>query len=133
MKQKVKVFQVIRGAFDSNGNLIPKEKRTTKVTCIGTVITPNREVSYIKERIWNLFNWTCWWRSDRKGSYIQAIRKGFRDYGFRFFPNSNARGYCNGDIFFKLNNKWHIALSVGWDEADSYEEALKICIENQRW
>lgn len=137
MKHKIKVFQIVRTAFNSSGFLLPKEKRTTKVVCIGNVITPNikpnSEPLYIEEEIWNLFNWTCWGGQNRHKSYIKAIRKGFRYRGFRVFPNSNARGYCNGDIFFKLDGVWRVALSHGWKFAYSYEEALKICIESQRW
>lgn len=48
-------------------------------------------------------------------------------------PNFNAQGYCNSDIFFKLGDKWMIAKSFGWDKANSYEEAVSIVINQQRY
>lgn len=130
--EKVKVFQLRRKAFDSNGYLIPKEQRTNKILCIGTVIVPKNKTEFVEDAIWDLFNWTCWWH-DKFNTYLKGLRRGFRKQGYRCFPNSNAQGYCNSDIFFKLKDKWMIAKSVGWDSADSYEEAVNKVIENQRW
>ena len=123
MKRKIKVYQLQRKVFDSNGNLIPKYQRKNKILCIGTVIVPKNEI-LVEETIWDLFNWTCWWH-DKFDTYLKAIRKGFRKQGYRCFPNSNAKGYCNSDIFFKLDDKWMIATPFGWDVADSYEEAVE--------
>jgi len=128
---KVKVFQFQQKAFDSEGNVIPKDKRKNKIVCIGTVIVPKNKKDFIEDAIWNLFNWTCWWHHRKINIYLKGIRKGFRNRGYRCFPNSNARGYCNSDIFFKLEDKWMIAKSVGWNKADSYEEAVNIVIKQQ--
>lgn len=128
---KVKVFQLQQKKFDSKGNIIPKEQRKNKIVCIGTVIVPKNKKDFIREEIWDLFNWTCWWNHRKINIYLKGIRKGFRKQGYRCFPNSNARGYCNSDIFFKLENKWMIAKSFGWDKADSYEEAVNIVIKQQ--
>ena len=135
MKRKIKVYQLFRRAFDSEGNLIPKEQRTNKILCIGTVLVPSNKKDFIEECIWDLFNWTCWGgaRGKRYDGYLSAIRKGFRKDGYRCFPNSNARGYCNSDIFFQLEDKWRIAKSFGWDIADSYDEAVKKVIEQQHY
>ena len=131
---KVKVFQLQQKRFDSEGNIIPKDKRKNKIVCIGTVIVPKNKKDFIEEEIWDLFNWTCWGgcRGQNYNGYLSAIRKGFRKQGYRCFPNSNAQGYCNSDIFFKLEDKWLIAKSVGWDKADSYEEAVNIVINQSK-
>ena len=129
---KVKVFQLIRKSFDSNGHLIPKERRTNKIVCIGTVIVPKNKTEFVEDSIWDLFNWTCWWH-DKFNTYLRDLRRGFRKQGYRCFPNSNARGYCNSDIFFKLGDKWMIAKPVGWDKANSYEEAVEKIIKQQIW
>lgn len=134
MKRKIKVYQLIRKSFDEEGNILPKEQRTNKIVCIGTVITPKKDKGVIEEAIWDLFNWTCWYHRDKHlNPYLKVLRKGLRKYGYRFFPNSNAQGYCNSDIFFKLDNIWRIARSVGWGSADSYEEAVNIVIKQQRF
>ena len=133
MKKKIKVYQLFRKAFDSEGNLIPKEQRTNKILCIGTVIVPKNKKDFVEEAIWDLFNWTCWWYYRKINIYLKGIRKGFRKQGYRCFPNSNAQGYCNSDIFFKLEDKWMIAKSFGWDTADSYDEAVKKVIEQQHY
>ena len=36
-------------------------------------------------------------------------------------------------FFFKLEDKWMIAKSIGWDKVDSYEEAVNIIIKQQRF
>lgn len=125
--EKVKVFQLQQRKFDSNGNVIPKDKRRNKIVCIGTVIVPKNKKDFIEEEIWGLFNWTCWWH-DKFNTYLKGLRRGFRKQGYRCFPNSNAQGFCNSDIFFKLGDKWMIAKSFGWDEANSYEEAVRLVI-----
>ena len=131
---KVKVFQLQQKKFDSEGYIIPKDKRKNKIVCIGTVIVPKNKKDFIEEAIWDLFNWTCWGgcRGQNYNRYLSAIRKGFRKQGYRCFPNSNAQGYCNSDIFFKLEDKWMIAKSVGWDTANSYEEAVNIVINQSK-
>ena len=91
-------------------------------------MVPKNKKYFVEETIWDLFNWTCWWH-DKFDTYLKGIRKGFRKQGYRCFPNSNARGYCNSDIFFKLEDKWMISKPVGWDVADSYEEAVKKVIQ----
>ena len=99
---KVKVFQLQQQKADSEGNIIPKDKRKNKIVCIGTVIVPkNKKGFFVEEKIWDLFNWTCWWRG-KFDTYLKGIRKGFRKQGYRCFPNSNAQGYCNSDIFFQI-------------------------------
>ena len=131
---KTKVYQVIRKAFDSDGNLIPKEQRSTKVLCIGTVVIPERKKGeeLIEESIWDLFNWTCWGWSDRKDAYKLGIHKGIRKQGIRMFPNKKADGFCNSDIFFQMWGIWYVAKHCGWDTtAKTYEEAKNICINNQ--
>lgn len=130
---KVKIFQLQQKKSDSKGNIIPKDKRKNKIVCIGTVIVPKNKKDFIEDAIWDLFNWTCWWRHDKFNTYLKGLRKGFRKQGYRCFPNSNAQGYCNSDIFFKLGDKWMIAKSFGWDKANSYEEAVNIVIKQQRF
>ena len=79
---KVKVFQLQQKAFDSKGNIIPKDKRKNKIVCIGTVIVPkNKRKDFVREAIWDLFNWTCWWRA-KFNTYLKGIRKGFRRRGY---------------------------------------------------
>lgn len=130
---KVKVYQVIKKSFNKQGLLLPKEERTFKVMCIGTVIVPKNKKEFIEEVIWDLFNWICWWYDKHLNTYLRAIRKGFRKRGYRCFPNSNARGYCNSDIFFKLEDKWIIAMPVGWDTADTFDEAAQKIINNGKY
>lgn len=133
---KTKVYQVIREAFDKDGYLMPKEQRTTKVLCIGTVVIPDRKngEDHLEESIWDLFNWTCWGWGDRVKAYDKGIRKGIRSRGIRMFPNRNSEGYCNSDIFFQMWGTWYVAKSSGWDtSAKTYEEAKNICINNQRY
>jgi hypothetical protein len=129
---KVKVFQLQQKKFDSEGNIIPKDKRKNKIVCIGTVIVPKNKKDFIEEAIWDLFNWTCWnWGKLIDKSWIYGIRNGIRRDGFRMFPTRKAKGFCNSDIFFKLEDKWMIAKSFGWDKANSYEEAVRIVINQQ--
>lgn len=125
---KVKVFQVFRNSFDADGNLLPREQRTSKIFCIGTVLLPiiNEDS---EENIWHLFNWTCWRERDRR----KAIKRGFRYHGIRFLPNSNARGYCNSDIFFNMGGAWHVAEHSGWSSFASYAEAAERCMALQRF
>ena len=131
--EKIKVFQLQRKAFDSNGYLIPKEQRTNKILCIGTVLVPKNKTQFVEDAIWDLFNWTCWnWGKLQMKSWIYGIRNGIRRDGYRSFPNHNSYGYCNSDIFFKLKDKWMIAKSVGWDKAGSYEEAVEKIIKQQK-
>lgn len=125
--EKVKVFQLQQRKFDSNGNVISKDKRRNKIVCIGIVIVPKNKKDFVEDEIWDLFNWTCWWH-DKFNTYLKGLRRGFRKQGYRCFPNSNAQGFCNSDIFFKLGDKWMIAKSFGWDEANSYEEAVRLVI-----
>ena len=125
MRQKIKVFQNIKRCFDKNGNKIPPEERKIVTVCIGTVLTPKHKEPD-EEIIWHLFNWACWYK-DRK----HGIKKGFNYSGYRCFPNNNARGYCNGDIFFEMNGQWFIALSFGWTYATSYENAVRISRQKQ--
>ena len=133
MKQKIKVYQIFADRCDKNGNYIPKEERTIRVACIGTVITPKNERPLTDEAIWDLFNWTCWgWGKLRGKSWIYGIRNGIRRDGFRMFPTHNARGYCNSDIFFKMNNKWYAAQHYGFATFDTMEEAKQACIDNIR-
>lgn len=134
MKQKVKVFQLQHRVFDSEGNIIPRDKLKNKIVCIGTVIVPKNKKDFVEDVIWDLFNWTCWnWGKLNGKSWIYGLRNGIRRDGFRMFPTRKAKGFCNSDIFFKLGDKWMIAKSFGWDTADSYEEAVNIVIEQQRF
>ena len=55
---KVKVFQLQQKRSDSEGNIIPKDKRKNKIVCIGTVIVPKNKKDFVEEAIWDLFNWS---------------------------------------------------------------------------
>ena len=122
---KIKVFQIIWNVFDNKGNIIPKEQRTFKIDCIGTVIVPKNKKDFIEDSVWDLFNWTCWWYDKHLNTYLKGLRKGFRRQGYRCFPNSNARGYCNSDICFFNGDKWCVAKSVGWEYFDNKEDAFE--------
>ena len=131
MKQKIKVYQTQVIHFDKKGNFIPRNSRKHKIVCIGTVIIPKNKCPMIEESIWDLFNWTCWdWGKLRRKSWIYGIRNGIRRDGFRMFPTIFARGFCNSDIFFFMNNKWYAAAHFGFETFDSKEEAIEFCKEN---
>lgn len=132
--RKVKVYQVRSEHFDKQGNFIKRDQRVPKVFCIGTVILPKREKPMSEESIWDLFNWTCWgWGKLRGKAWILGIRKGIRRNGYRMFPNHNAQGFCNSDIFMRINGKWMVAEHCGFNEVESYDEAVKRAMENSRF
>lgn len=135
MRQKIKVYQVqIVRRFDELHNPIPWHLRKFKVVCIGTVITPKSKRILMNEDIWDLFNWTCWnWgKIGRQNAWIYGIRNGIRRDGFRMFPNRNAQGFCNSDIFFFMDGVWHAAAHVGFQSFSSRDEAIEFCKENIR-
>lgn len=124
-ERKIKVYQVVRPYRNKHG-VIPKEERRTMTLCIGTIIMPKHHVENAEERIWEMFNWTCWRSSERGGEWLKAVRNGLRISGMRMFPNVNARGYCNSDIFFLQNGRWMVARSYGWETADSFKDAERM-------
>lgn len=139
---KTKVFQVFRDAFDAKGNRIPKGKRKFRTLCIGEVVFAknanfdiNDDARDIREEIWDAFNWTCWGCSNRRNMWLAAVRKGMKSPSgwFRFYPYTTARGYCNGDIFFRIGTDVCVATSCGWETVGTYAEAEAIIKENMRY
>lgn len=133
MRQKIKVYQVQVVRFDKKGNSLPKCLRSHKVVCIGTVITPKSERQMTNETIWDLFNWTCWdWGKLSGKSWIYGIRNGIKRDGFKMYPTTSAQGFCNSDIFFFMNDKWHAAAHCLFETFERKEDAIEFCKKNIR-
>ena len=53
------------------------------------------------------------------------------DFGVNFTPD--YRGFCNDDLIVHMNGKFHVSVSYGWKEFDTFDEALEHCKNESYW
>lgn len=142
---KTKVFQVFCEKYSDKGEYLSRDQRKYKTICIGEVVFTDRVdmtldnnicgKNDVRDEIWDAFNWTCWGCRNRRNMRLYAIRKGMRHPSgwFKFYPYPTSRGYCNADIFFRLDGVFYAAKFCGWAGFDTFAEAERYIIDKMRF
>ena len=79
------------------------------------------------EEIWDCCNNSCWWDEE---DYKQM-----KDYQGQFAVEFTDKymGYCNDDLIIEMKGKLHVAKDYGWEECNTFEEALGYVEEHGDW
>ena len=95
-----------------------------EVPLIATIYSDNESL----EAIWDCCNNSCWYGENWEN--MEDYNRYSTSFKVKFTPD--YWGYCNDDLIIEMNNKFTVALSLGWKEFNTFESAFEWCKNNSR-